>query len=126
MITRMKNYTTEIVTFMPRLPLSANNCAIDVSNTRQSEFKIAAATPSWLERGIASQVKRRRFPFNSKLENIYFPLQILQHSTVYTYILYKSLTDMQSFLLVFEIRLAVLWRKIVYGHQIFLASLRQA
>lgn len=38
--------TTEIVTLIPKLPLSANNCAIDVSNTRQSELRIADATPS--------------------------------------------------------------------------------
>lgn len=53
-------YTTEMVTLIPRLPLSANSCAIDVSNTRQSEFRIALATPSCIERGIASHVKRLR------------------------------------------------------------------
>ena len=36
----------EIVTLMPRLPLSANSCAIEVSNTKQSEFMIAELTPS--------------------------------------------------------------------------------
>lgn len=39
-------HAMEIVTFIPRFPLSANNCAIEVSNTRQSEFKIADETPS--------------------------------------------------------------------------------
>lgn len=60
------SYTTEIVTLMPKLPLSANSCAIDVSNTRQSEFKMAVATPSCIDLGIASQVNRRRGPFNSR------------------------------------------------------------
>jgi len=36
----------EIVTLIPKFPLSANSCAIEVSNTRQSEFKIADDTPS--------------------------------------------------------------------------------
>ena len=36
----------EMVTLIPRLPLSAKSCAIDVSKTRQSEFIIADETPS--------------------------------------------------------------------------------
>lgn len=35
-----------MVTLIPKLPLSANNCAIDVSNTKQSDSIIADATPS--------------------------------------------------------------------------------
>ena len=50
----------EIVTFMPRLPLSAKSCAIEVSKTRQSELRMAEETPSWMDRGVASHVKRRR------------------------------------------------------------------
>lgn len=38
-----------------------------MSKTRQSEFSIAEETPSWIERGIASQVRRLRWPFNSSL-----------------------------------------------------------
>lgn len=56
----------EIVTLIPRLPLSANKCAMEVSNTRQSLFMMAAATPSWMERGVASQVSRRRLPLSSR------------------------------------------------------------
>lgn len=56
----------EIVTLIPRLPLSAKRCAIEVSNTRQSLFMMAAATPSWMERGVASHVRRRRLPLSSK------------------------------------------------------------
>ena len=58
----------DIVTFIPRFPLSANSCAMFVSNTRQSLFMIADCTPSWMLRGVASQVKRRRWPFNSSLQ----------------------------------------------------------
>ncbi len=36
----------EIVTLIPRFPLSAKSCAIDVSKTRQSLFMIADDTPS--------------------------------------------------------------------------------
>ncbi len=50
----------EMVTLMPRLPLSAKSCAMEVSNTRQSEFMMAELTPSWMERGVASHVSRRR------------------------------------------------------------------
>ena len=60
-------HAIDIVTFIPKLPLSANNCAIDVSNTRQSEFKIAEDTPSCIERGMASHVNLRLCPFNSNL-----------------------------------------------------------
>ena len=42
---------------------------MDVSKTRQSEFWIALATPSWIDRGVASQVRRRRCPFSSNLQN---------------------------------------------------------
>ena len=48
----------DIVTLIPRFPLSANNCAIDVSKTKQSEFKIAELTPSFIDLGVASQVNR--------------------------------------------------------------------
>ena len=58
----------DMVTLMPRLPLSANSCAMDVSKTRQSLFMMAELTPSWMERGVASQVSRRRWPFSSNLE----------------------------------------------------------
>lgn len=54
-----------MVTLIPRLPLSANSCAMDVSKTKQSEFIIALEMPSCIERGIASHVRRRRLPFSS-------------------------------------------------------------
>lgn len=57
----------DIVTLIPRLPLSANNWAMDVSKTRQSEFMMADCTPSCIDRGVASQVSLRRSPFNSNL-----------------------------------------------------------
>lgn len=52
-------YTMEIVTLIPRFPVSANSWAIVVSNTRQSELRIADDTPSWMLRGVASQVNLR-------------------------------------------------------------------
>ena len=60
----------EIVTLIPRFPLSANNWAMLVSNTKQSEFIMAVDTPSWILLGVASQVSLRLWPFNSKLELI--------------------------------------------------------
>lgn len=69
----------EMVTLIPRFPLSANNCAIEVSNTRQSEFKIAEDTPSWIERGIASHVRRLLCPFSSSLEPS-FSLKLLLYA----------------------------------------------
>jgi len=57
----------DMVTLMPRLPLSANSWAIEVSKTRQSEFMMAELTPSWIDLGVASQVRRRRWPFSSNL-----------------------------------------------------------
>lgn len=57
----------DIVTFIPKLPLSANNWAMEVSNTRQSEFMMADWTPSCMDRGVASQVSLRLGPFNSNL-----------------------------------------------------------
>ena len=57
----------DIVTLIPRLPLSANSWALDVSKTRQSEFKIAEDTPSWMDRGVASHVILRRLPLSSNL-----------------------------------------------------------
>ena len=36
----------EIVTLIPRFPLSAKSCAIVVSKTRQSEFIMADETPA--------------------------------------------------------------------------------
>lgn len=55
----------EIVTLMPKLPFSAKSCAMLVSNTRQSLFIMAVAIPSWIDRGVASQVNRRLWPFSS-------------------------------------------------------------
>lgn len=66
-----------MVTLMPKLPFSENIFATDVSNTKQSEFAIALnrkiepivyyvtylATPSWIDRGVASHVNRRLCPF---------------------------------------------------------------
>ena len=52
---------------MPRLPLSAKSCAIEVSKTRQSEFIIAEDTPSCMDLGVASQVSLLLWPFNSNL-----------------------------------------------------------
>ena len=54
---------------MPRLPLSANSCAIEVSKTRQSEFIMADETPSCMDLGVASHVRRRRWPFSSSLDS---------------------------------------------------------
>jgi hypothetical protein len=61
-------HVMDIVTLMPKLPLSAKSWAILVSNTKQSLFIMADCTPSWILRGVASQVRRRRWPFNSSLE----------------------------------------------------------
>lgn len=69
-----------MVTLMPRLPLSANNWAMLLSKTKQSEPIMAEATPSWLERGIASHVKRRRLPFSSKLKKDKWSQQNLTHN----------------------------------------------
>merc|ERR1719479_6566 len=38
---------------------------MEVSNTRQSEFIIAELTPSWIDLGVASQVRRRLWPLSS-------------------------------------------------------------
>jgi hypothetical protein len=62
-----QSQTIEMVTLMPRLPLSANSWAMLVSNTRQSEFMIAEETPSWIDLGVASHVKRLLWPFSSNL-----------------------------------------------------------
>ena len=40
------NQHIEMVTLIPRFPLSANSCAIVVSKTKQSEFIMAEETPS--------------------------------------------------------------------------------
>merc|ERR1719361_1188662 len=40
---------------------------MEVSNTRQSEFIIAELTPSWIDLGVASQVRRRLWPLSSNL-----------------------------------------------------------
>ena len=61
-------HTIEMVTLIPRFPLSANSWAIDVSNTRQSELLMAEATPSWMLLGVASQVSRLLCPFSSNLD----------------------------------------------------------
>ena len=58
----------DIVTLIPRFPLSANSWAMEVSNTRQSEFMIAELTPSWIDLGVASHVKRLLWPFSSNLQ----------------------------------------------------------
>ena len=50
----------EMVTLMPRFPLSANNCAMVVSKTKQSEFIMAEETPSWIDLGVASHVNLLR------------------------------------------------------------------
>lgn len=57
-----------MVTLIPKFPLSAKCWAIELSKAKQSDAIIADATPSWLDLGIASQIKRRRFPFNSNLK----------------------------------------------------------
>lgn len=57
---------SEMVTLMPRLPLSANSWAMLVSKTRQSLLMMAAWTPSWMLRGVASQVSRRLWPLSSR------------------------------------------------------------
>lgn len=60
-----------MVTLIPKLPLSAKCWAIELSKTKQSEPIIADATPSWLDRGIASHIRRRLLPFSSNLRNNY-------------------------------------------------------
>ena len=50
----------DMVTLMPRFPLSANSWAMLVSNTRQSELRMAEDTPSCIDLGVASQVSLRR------------------------------------------------------------------
>jgi hypothetical protein len=62
-----QSQTIEMVTLMPKLPLSANSWAMLVSNTRQSEFMIAEETPSWMDLGVASHVRRLLCPFSSNL-----------------------------------------------------------
>lgn len=57
----------DIVTFIPRFPLSANSWAMEVSNTKQSEFMMADWTPSCMDLGVASHVNLRLGPFNSNL-----------------------------------------------------------
>ena len=68
MLPRCHYQQLEMVTLIPRLPLSAKSWAIEVSNTRQSEFNMAEDTPSWMDRGVASQVNLRRWPLNSSLQ----------------------------------------------------------
>lgn len=63
---RTRAYESEMVTLMPRFPLSANSWAMLVSKTRQSLLMMAAWTPSWMLRGVASQVRRRLRPFSSR------------------------------------------------------------
>ena len=50
----------DMVTLIPRFPLSANSWAMLVSNTRQSELRIAEDTPSCIDLGVASQVSLLR------------------------------------------------------------------
>ena len=57
----------DIVTLIPRFPLSANKRAMEVSNTKQSEFIMAEDTPSCMDLGVASQVNRLRCPLSSNL-----------------------------------------------------------
>ena len=64
------NQHIEMVTLIPRFPLSANSCAIVVSKTKQSEFIMAEETPSWIDLGVASHVNLRRWPFNSNLKQV--------------------------------------------------------
>lgn len=56
----------EMVTLMPKFPLSAKSCAMLVSKTRQSLLIMAACTPSWMLRGVASQVSLRLCPLSSR------------------------------------------------------------
>lgn len=60
----------EIVTLMPRLPLSANRAAVFESKTRQSDIAMAGWTPSWMLCGVASQVRRRDGTARSSLQTI--------------------------------------------------------
>lgn len=57
-----------MVTLIPKFPLSAKCWAMQLSNTKQSDPIMADATPSWLERGMASQISRLLLPFNSSLK----------------------------------------------------------
>lgn len=115
-------HAIEIVTLIPRFPLSANNCAMEVSNTRQSEFKIADETPSWIERGIASHVRRLLCPFSSSLLNIHiyvtFPICFSSQSAIT--IMYIIFTYKQNFLLVSLIQSIEQLQKIVDVHHISL------
>lgn len=72
----------DIVTLIPRLPFSANNCAVWLSNAIQSDRDIACATPSCMLRGDASQLKRRRCVANSSLQrkqNLSFTYRIQKY-----------------------------------------------
>ena len=75
----------EMVTLIPRFPLSAKSCAMEVSKTKQSEFKMADETPSWIDLGVASHVNRLLCPFNSSLNensngHLYIKIKSLQNS----------------------------------------------
>jgi len=59
--------TLDIVTLMPRFPLSAKSWAMPVSKTKQSLCMIADWTPSCIDRGVASHDNRLWWPFNSNL-----------------------------------------------------------
>jgi hypothetical protein len=58
-----------MVTLIPKFPLSAKCWAMELSKAKQSDAMMAEATPSWLDLGMASQIRRRRFPFNSNLDH---------------------------------------------------------
>ena len=57
----------DIVTLIPKFPFSLNICAMLVSKTKQSLFWMAALTPSWIERGVASHNSRLPCPLSSSL-----------------------------------------------------------
>lgn len=63
-----------MVTLIPRLPLSANNCAFVVSNSRQSLLLMAAWIPSWMECGVASHIRRLRGALSSSLHKAQFSI----------------------------------------------------
>jgi len=52
--TLYKLETVEMVTLMPRLPLSEKSWAMLGSKTRQSELWMAVETPSCIDLGVAS------------------------------------------------------------------------
>ena len=53
----------DMVTLMPRLPLSAKSWAMEVSKTRQSEFMMAELTPSWIDLEQSKVLTKKTKPF---------------------------------------------------------------